>query len=132
MRRAQKERKRREQVHRPQSNFHRAIPIYPAGHGILRAPTLDLLPELPAELLVVGDRVGATESNQVRQSIQFPHDSRIGTIVPNQIDVRVVVGRPVKRRQWIAIPANLFPAKTFLAKPEEWPTTFFRDVIGVA
>ena len=95
-------------------------------------PARDLLPELPAEFLVVGDGVGSTENDQVRQSIQFPHDSRVGTIVPHQIDIRVIIERPVKRRQRIAIPANLFPTEAFLAKPEERPTMFFRDVFGPA
>ena len=127
LRRAQKERESGEQVQRAQCDFHGAVPVHAASNRILNPPALELAKELGAEFVVARECVRAPQGDEMRQPIQLPHHARIGSIVPNQIDVGVIGKGPVKARKRIEIPINLPSTKTLFSETKQRPGMLFCD-----
>ena len=67
----------------------------------------------------------------MREAIQLPHDARVGTIIADQINVRVEIERPTESRQGVAIPIDCLFAKTLFTKPEQRPAMLANDASRV-
>ena len=130
LRRAQEQGKCPEQIQRAQRNFHCTIPIDAARDRILGTPASQLAKKLCAEAFVIRDGVCASQRDEVREAIQLPGHPRIRAVFANEIYLRVVIKRPIKSRQRIAIPLHAILAETTLAESEQWPAMLVYDSPG--
>src|SRR5437764_9809682 len=72
--RAAHEFKRCEQVHRAQSNLHRASPVRSTTRGILLAPAFKLRENLRSEPFIIRNSQCAAKRQKMKEAIHFPKD----------------------------------------------------------
>src|ERR1043166_1231280 len=61
-----------EQVDRPQSDFHSAVPVCSASVRVLLHPASDMSKKCRGISLVAGDTIGTRECDSVTEAVQFP------------------------------------------------------------